>query len=125
MTSGQPIQIIVVAPDGVLRTSIVSLLRAIPAVCIVAQTSQTTMLADMVCALCADVLMLDADLCGASAEALVRQLCERRPALNIIVCSDNLRQLEQLRVAGAHHVLLKGFRSANLVKAVLDRTLGE
>jgi DNA-binding NarL/FixJ family response regulator len=112
---------IVAAPDGVLRTSILSFLRAIPAVSVVALTSRADRLPDLVRETAADVLVLDADLCSADGEALLGCLRDCRPGLNTIVHSNSLPQLDRLRAAGARHTLLKGFQSDHLRRAVLDR----
>ncbi len=121
MHADSAILVIVAAPDGVVRASISSYLRAIPCVRVVALTDRADQVADLARKFSADALVLDADLCAADGDVLLRSLRARFPGLNVIVHSNDLPQLDRLRAAGARHTLLKGFRSDALRQAVLDQ----
>lgn len=65
-----------------------------------------------------DLVILDAGLFGAGAEALVRELKSERSCMGCIVVVERITQLGAMQDAGADHVLLRGFQATRLFGAV-------
>ena len=119
MRSDGLLRVLVAAKPDLMRNSLVSYLRVIPRVDILAPADDTSTAIGLARSQQPDALVADVNLSEADLLYLVKLLRNEQPKLNCIVLADNVQQKQVFLSAGANCVLLKGFLDDRLKKALL------
>ncbi len=118
--NGDVIHILVAAHSRLMRTSLITFLRTIPAACVIDMVETTLRVREVTREQMPHVLILDVDLSENDCLDLVRDLSMQKSTLRTIVLSDTLPQQKLFAEAGASYTLLKGFLDQRLRDAVLN-----
>lgn len=110
--------VLVVAKPGPLRDSLVTLLQSLPQVSTVEQTHSASAALRMVEAKLPKLVLVDSNLPGEDAWAMLNQLKTRRPAVRCVVLSESVQHCRQAEAAGASQALLSGIPAPKLSVAL-------
>ena len=116
-----PVQVtlaLIVARPGPLRNSLQSLMRTIPQIEILAETSDPSALLRMGAGIQPDVVLLDASLPEEQVWAALRQIKEEWCHTRSIVLVEDSQQQQEIEAAGADVALLKGYPAAKLIATI-------
>ncbi|MBN1246656.1 MAG: response regulator transcription factor [Anaerolineae bacterium] len=114
---------LVVARPSPLRDGLAALLGSMPLLSAVHQADSLASALRTVTLHQPTLILVDADLPGGEAWALLRQVKRRWPQTWCVVMTDTIRSIQQAEDAGANQVLLKGYPAAKLSR-VLEQLLG-
>jgi two-component system chemotaxis response regulator CheY len=113
-----PAKVLIVARPGRLRNSLQALLASTTQIEVVGQVDGSLELAKMIAQAMPDLVLLDVNLSRQRYETVLDQLRERWPRIRRLVLTENHRQQETARVAGADGVLMKGFVISDLLLTI-------
>lgn len=113
---------LVVARPGPLRDGLAALLWSIPLLSAVHLADGLPSALHLVARHQPTLVLVDAELPGGEAWALVRQVKARWPQIRCVALTDTTRSTQQAEDAGANQVLIKGYPAAKL-STVLERLL--
>jgi DNA-binding NarL/FixJ family response regulator len=109
---------VLVARPGPLRNSLQTLMTTMPQIEILAETTDPSALLRMGAEIQPDVVLLDASLPEEQVWAALRQIREEWSQTRSIVLVENSQMQQKAQAAGAHVVLIKGYRATNLIEAI-------
>jgi DNA-binding NarL/FixJ family response regulator len=113
------IQVLVLAPPGLLCAALMIFLRSLPRVQRVAEVHTPAELLELLNSnQPGQVLVLDADLLGAELNGVITRLKSTFPNIHQIVLASSPGQQQAALQAGAGRALLKGFLGDELHKAL-------
>ena len=114
------VRVIIAGKPGIMRNSLLSYLRTITQVQIVALADDADTALALIRQNQPQWVVLDADLSEERITKLVCQIHTEQPATKIIVLVESMRQQEHCLQLGVQHALLKGFLDEQLDRAVLS-----
>ena len=109
---------LVIAKPGHLRNGLQSLLRAIPQIEILAESSDPSVLLKMNKEMLPEMILVDASLVDETNWSTLTKIKAVCPSTNILVLTDNDQQGQAAREAGADFYLLKGFPASELAHII-------
>lgn len=113
------IQTLLVAPTGIMGSSLRTFLRTIPGVRVVAQVADPDEALKILAHCQPNLLLLDADAAHGNLSASLGQLRLAVPTLDLIVLANSWNQRQEALNAGASSALLKGCLDDQLRQAIL------
>ncbi len=113
------IQTLLVAPTGIMGSSLRTFLRTIPGTRVVDQVSCLDEALKILARYQPNLLLLDADAANGNLNTSLGQLRLAAPALNLIVLANSWNQRQDALNAGASSALLKGCLDDQLRQAIL------
>lgn len=116
--------VLLVAPAGIQRDSLVAFLKAIPACGPVVPHCEPAAAYAAAQRLKCGTLVVDASLPEAAVLDLTRRVRAELPDCNCVVLAESLSQQSMFQAAGVQHVLLKGRLGEGLRAAVLNQAAG-
>ncbi|NJN93491.1 MAG: response regulator transcription factor [Anaerolineales bacterium] len=121
--SGVLIQTLLVAPTGIMGSSLRTFLRTIPGVRVADQVSSPDEALKVLSHCQPNLLLLDADAANGNLDTRLGQLRLAAPTLNLIVLANSWSQRQDALNAGASSALLKGCLDDQLRQAILLTTI--
>ena len=109
---------LVITKPGHLRNGLQSLLRTVPQIEIIAESQNPSVLLRMIDEIHPDLILLDADLVEESDWMAISMMKGEWPQTTILVFTENDKQGQQAKEAGADHFLPKGFPASELVDLI-------
>jgi CheY-like chemotaxis protein len=111
---------VIAIPTGAMSAALLALLRAMPGLEILIQTTGLPATHQALARLRPHLLLLDADLPGPGLAACIRQIRTDFPDMMIIVITATPAQQETALNAGADHALLPGFSTGTLRQLITE-----
>lgn len=110
--------VLVVARPGRLCDSLVAFLRAVPSVGLIHTLADPALLIETIHSHHPHTVIVDADTAEDVLVLALQQLADEWPTLNRVALVTTLRQQHTFELAGATHILFKGFLHESLRAAV-------
>jgi DNA-binding NarL/FixJ family response regulator len=110
----------IVARPGPLRDSLQALMKTIPQIEILAETTDPSALLRMGAKIQPDVVLLDADLPREQVWSALREIREEWSRTRSIVMVEDSQQQQKAQAAGADVALIKGYPAARLIAAIRE-----
>lgn len=120
MENTKTVRVMIAAKPGIMRNSLLSYLRTIANVQIVALADSAEAALRIINEIQPQLVVVDSDLSEERVLSLIQKINDRQPKLKMIVLVDSIRQQERCLKLGVQHVLLKGFLDEQLCSAVLS-----
>ena len=114
------VRVMVAGKPGIMRNSLLSYLRTIPKIQIVALADDTESAFRMIQENRPHFIVIDSDLSENRVMELVKQIGNSQPLAKIIILVESVPQQQRCLKLGAHYALLKGFLDDQLYRAVLN-----
>jgi DNA-binding NarL/FixJ family response regulator len=114
------VRVMVAGKPGIMRNSLLSYLRTIARVQIVALADDAESALHLIQQNRPQFAVIDSDLSEDRVMGLVQQINAEQPSTKIIVLVESVPQQQRCLQWGAQHALLKGFLDEQLYRAVLS-----
>jgi len=118
--TGVLLSTVIAVPTDAMSAALLALLRTIPNLAVMAQTTGLPATHQALIQLRPHLLLLDADLPGPDLAACIRQIHADFPDMMIIVITATPAQQETALNAGADHALLPGFSTGTLRQLITE-----
>ena len=109
---------LVITKPGHLRNGLQSILRTVPQIEVIAESHNPSVLVRMSDEIHPDLILLDAEVIEDPEWTAISKLKKEWPQTTILVLTENDKQGQQSKDAGADHFLPKGFPAAELVNLI-------
>ena len=109
---------LVITKPGHLRNGLQSILRTVPQIEVIAESQDPSVLVRMSDEIHPDLILLDAEVIEDPDWTAIAKLKGEWPQTTILVLTENDKQGQQAKKAGADHFLPKGFPAAELVNLI-------
>ncbi len=120
MENTKTVRVMIAAKPGIMRNSLLSYLRTISNVQIIALADDAEAALRIIHETQPQILVVDSDLSEERVLSLIQKINAGQAKLKMIVLVDSIRQQERCLNLGVRHVLLKGFLDEQLCNAVLS-----
>lgn len=114
--------VMIVAPAGIWRDALISLLRAQPNLLVVAVVSSLAAARDLLFTLHMDVIIIDSSVDDADLAGFLDWLGSAHPTVRSLVAVDTQLQQPHYLAAGAHATLQKGRLNDALLRVTVEES---